>query len=179
MLAFTLLILRILIRTDQGAPKAREKNRPIISVLSLISIHTFRLSLTLSFVREKYLGRKINIHFLRVSAKNCRKRKLVWSSIILVLRTYWGLSSLRPHKAVGRPFCKNFLILVKCPRDSRKKPDWFRFEKISQKLKYLNFKCEQSGRSFFVLFCSFHHSAHVPCEKFRWRQAKSVSGNQA
>ena len=31
---------------------------------------------------------------------------------------------------------------------------------------------------FFVMFYSFHHSAHVPCEKFRWRQAKSVSGNQ-
>ena len=45
--------------------------------LSLISIHTFRLSLALFFVREKYLGRKINLHFLRVPAKNCRKRKLV------------------------------------------------------------------------------------------------------
>ena len=27
---------------------------------------------------------------------------------------------------MGRPFCENFLILVKCPRDSRKKSDWFR-----------------------------------------------------
>ena len=80
---------------------------------------------------------------------------------------------------MGRPFCKNFLILVKCPRDSRKKSDWFRCKKISQKLKYLKFKCEQSERYFFVLFYSFHHSAHVPCAKFRWRQAKSVSRNQA
>ena len=40
-----------------------------MSLLSLISIHTFRLSLTLFLVREKYLGRKINIHFLRVPAK--------------------------------------------------------------------------------------------------------------
>ena len=47
------------------------------------------------------------------------------------------------------------------------------------RLKYLNFKCQQSERCFFVLFYSFHNSAHVKCEKFRWRQAKSVSGNQA
>ena len=80
-----------------------------------------------TFVKEKYLGRKINLQFL-------------WSSIILVLRLYWGISSLRPDKAVGRPFCKNFLIFVKCPRDSRKMSDWFRCKKISQKLKYLNFK---------------------------------------
>ena len=85
----------------------------------------------------------------------------------------------RPDKAVGRPFCENFLILVKCPRDSRKKSDLFRCKKISQKLKYLNFKCEQSERYFFVLFCSFHHSAHVPCEKVRLRLAKRISGNQA
>ena len=32
---------------------------------------------------------------------------------------------------MGRPLCENFLILVKCPRDSRKKPDCFRCEKIS------------------------------------------------
>ena len=31
----------------------------------------------------------------------------------------------------------------------------------------------------FFLFYSFHPSVHVPCEKFRWRQVKSVSGNQA
>ena len=39
----------------------------------------------------------------------------------------------------------------------------------------------RTGRKIFfvVLFYSFHHTAHVPCEKFRWRQAKSVSGNQA
>ena len=150
-----------------------------VQTLSLISIHTFRLSLTQFFVKEKYLGRKINLQFLRVPAKKCRKRKLVWNSIILVLRLYWGLSSLRPDNAVGQPFCKNFLILVKCPRDSREKSDWFRCKKISQKLKYLNFKCEQSERYFFFLFYSFHHSAHVRCEKFRWRQAKSMSGNQA
>ena len=70
---------------------------------------------------------------------------------------------------MGRPFCKNFLIVVKRPRDSRKKSDWFRCKKISQKLKYLNFKCEQSERYFFVLFYSFHHSAHVPCEKREWK----------
>ena len=66
---------------------------------------------------------------------------------------------------MGRPFCKNVSILVKRPRDSTKKSDWFRCKKISQKLKYLNFKYEQSERYFFVLICSFHHSAHVPCEK--------------
>ena len=41
------------------------------------SIHTFRLSLTLFFVRENYLGRKVNLHFFRAAAKNCLKRKLV------------------------------------------------------------------------------------------------------
>ena len=45
--------------------------------VSLISILTFRLSLTLFVVSEKFLGRKINLHFLRVPAKNCRKQKLV------------------------------------------------------------------------------------------------------
>ena len=57
---------------------------------------------------------------------------------------------------------------MKCPRDSKKKSDWFRCEKISQKLRYLNFKCEQSERYFFVVFCSFHHSAHVPYKKCHW-----------
>ena len=57
-------------------------------LLRLISIHTFRLSLTLFFVREKYLGRKVNLHFFRAAGKNCRKRKLVSRSIILVLRIY-------------------------------------------------------------------------------------------
>ena len=80
---------------------------------------------------------------------------------------------------MGQPFCEKFLILVKCPRNSRKKSDWFRCEKISQKLKYLNFKWEQSERYFFRPVLFVHHFAHVPCEKFRWRQAKSVSGNQA
>ena len=63
--------------------------------------------------------------FLKVPAKNCCKRKLVQRSIILVLRMYWGISSFRFDKAVGR-----FLILVKCPRDSRKKSDWFCCKKI-------------------------------------------------
>ena len=80
---------------------------------------------------------------------------------------------------MGRPFCKNLLILVKCLRDSRQKSDCFRCKKISQKLKYLNFNCELRERYFFFPYYSFHHSAHVPCEKFGWRQAKSVSGNQA
>ena len=89
--------------------------------LSLISIHIFRLSLTQFLVKEKYLGRKINLPFLRVPAKPCRKRKLVWSSIILVLRIYCGLSSLRPDKAVGRPFCKKFF-------DPREVSTWFKKE---------------------------------------------------
>ena len=63
---------------------------------------------------------------------------------------------------MGRLFCENFLILVKCPLDSSKKSDWFRCEKISQKLKYLNFKCEQSERYFsscsvrFTTLCISH-----------------------
>ena len=128
------------------------RRKYLLGCLSLISIHTFRLSLTLFFVREKYLGRKVNLHFFRAAAKNCRKRKLVSSSIVLVLRS---LSSLRPDKAVGRPFCKNFLILVKCPRDSRKKSDWFRCEKISQKLKYFNFNGNRAKDIFSFCFIRF------------------------
>ena len=39
----------------------------------------------------------------------------------------------------GGHFVKIFLSFVKCSHDSRKKSDWFRCKKISQKLKYLNF----------------------------------------
>ena len=35
------------------------------------------------------------------------------------------------------------------------------------------------AKIFFRSICSFHHSAHVLCEKLRWRLAKCVSGNQA
>ena len=49
---------------------------------------------------------------------------------------------------MGQPFCKNFLIDVKAPRDSRKKSDWFHCKKISMNLKYFNFECEQSERYF-------------------------------
>ena len=54
--------------------------------------------------------RRINLHCLRVPAKNCRNGKLVWNSIILVLRTYWGLSSLRLGliKLWGSHFVKIF-----------------------------------------------------------------------
>ena len=70
-----------------------------VIVFSLISIHIFRLSLTLFFVREKYLSRIINLNFLRVPAKNCRKRKLVLTScfgeytevyFLLLLTKLWG-----------------------------------------------------------------------------------------
>ena len=37
---------------------------------------------------------------------------------------------------------------MKGPRDLEKESDWFRWKKISQKLKYLNFKREQSKRYF-------------------------------
>ena len=71
---------------------------------------------------------------------------------------------------------KNFLILVKCPRDSRKKSDWFRCEKISQKLKYLNFKCEQSERyfsscsiRFTTLRMSMRKISQATSEKRKWK----------
>ena len=134
-----------------------------------MSIHAFRLSLTLFFVREKYLSRKINLHLLRVPVKNYRKRK-VWRSIILALRIYCGLSSLRPDKAVGRPFCENFSILVKCPRDSKKKSDWFLCKKISQKLKYLNFKCEQSE--------GYFSSCSIRFTTLRMSHAKNFAGDK-
>ena len=49
-------------------------------LLSLISIHAFRLSLTPFSVREKFLVKNINLHCLRGPVKSCRKWKLVWSS---------------------------------------------------------------------------------------------------
>ena len=49
---------------------------------------------------------------------------------------------------MGRPLCENFLTAVEAPRGSRRKSDWFRCKKISRKLKYLKFKCEQSERYF-------------------------------
>ena len=64
---------------------------------------------------------------------------------------------------MGRPFCKNFSILVKRPRGSTKKSDWFRCKKISQKLKYLNFKCEQSERYFFK--CEQSERYFFKCEQ--------------
>ena len=70
----------------------------------------------------------------------------------------------------GGHFVKIFLILVKCPRDSRKKSDWFRCEKISQKLKYLNFKCEQSGR--------FFSSCSVRFTTLRMSHAKNFTGDK-
>ena len=73
---------------------------------------------------------------------------------------------------------KIFLILVKCPRDVRKKSDWFRCKKISQKLKYLNFKCEQNERYFRpVLFvsqlcaCPLRKILLVTSEKREWKSA--------
>ena len=66
------------------------------------------------------------------------------------------------HHAVGRPFCKNFSIPVTASRHFRKKSDWFRCKKISQKLKYLSFKCEQSER----FFIGFTTTAHAQCKKF-------------
>ena len=58
---------------------------------------------------------------------------------------------LDPYEAVGQPFCKKILIAVDALRGLRKKSDCFRCEKISQKLKYLNSKCEQMGKYFFRL----------------------------
>ena len=143
-------------------------------MISLISIRTFCLSLALFFVREKYLNRKINLHFLRVPAKNCRKRKLVWSSLILVLRIYWGLSSLRPDKAVGGHFVKIFwsswtVHVIK--KDVWLVSLWENFAEVE----IFELPMRTERKIFFVLFYSFHHSAHVLCETFRWRQAKSMS----
>ena len=71
---------------------------------------------------------------------------------------------------MGRPFRKNFLILVKRPRDSRKKSGWFRCKKTSQKLKSLNFECEQSERyfsSYSILFTALRmsHAKNFPGDR--------------
>ena len=82
---------------------------------------------------------------------------------------------------MGRPFCENFSILVKCPRDSRKKSDWFRCKKISQKLKYLNFKYEQSNH--YVLFvsplcaCPMRKILLATSEKREWKSGTKVVVN--
>ena len=52
--------------------------------------------------------------------------------------------ALRPDQAVGWPFYKSSMIILYGPHDLRKKSDWFRNKNISQKLKYLNFKCEDN-----------------------------------
>ena len=70
---------------------------------------------------------------------------------------------------------------MKCPRDSIKESDWFRCEKISQKLKYLNFKCEQSEKIFFrpVLFvlplcaCPMRKISLATSEKREWKSGLS------
>ena len=55
---------------------------------------------------------------------------------------FWSL-------AVG-PSCTKFLIIVKGLCGLTKKSDWFCCKKTSQKLKYLNFKCELSKTYFFI-----------------------------
>ena len=101
-------------------------------------------------------SKTVNFHFLESQRKNCRKRQVVWSSIILVLRLYWGLSSIRPDKGVGGHFV-NF------------SSSW-NVHRSLVLLKYLNFKCEQSERYFFVL--SFRFTA------LRMSHVKKVASNK-
>ena len=75
---------------------------------------------------------------------------------------------------MGRPFCKNFLILVKCPRDSRKEFDWFRCEKVSHKLKYLNFNTNRPKDIFSSRFIRFttlrvSHAKIFAGDKREWK----------
>ena len=57
-------------------------------------------------------------------------------------------------------------------RDLGKKFDWFRCKKISQKLKYLSFKCEQSERYFCPILLV---SPFCACPM---RKIRCLSGNQ-
>ena len=68
----------------------------------------------------------------------------------------------------GSNLKKKFLMFVKCPRDLGRKSDWFRCQKISQKLIYLNFKCEQKERYFFFL----------PISTLRMSHAKHIAGDK-
>ena len=56
---------------------------------------------------------------------------------------------------MGRPFCKNFLILVKCPRDSRKKSDLFRLRNFT-KVEIFELQMRTERKIFFrpILFVS-------------------------
>ena len=83
---------------------------------------------------------------------------------------------------MGQSFCKNIFIFMKCPIDSRKKSDWFCYKKISQKLKYLNFKCEQSEDIFsFYLFvsplcaCPMRKTSLATGEMCEWKSGFSVA----
>ena len=68
---------------------------------------------------------------------------------------------------------------MKAPRDLRKKSDWFRCKKISQKLIYLNFQMRTERKVFFHPILLVSQLCACPIQNFRWRQAKGVSGNQA
>ena len=77
-------------------------------------------------------------------------------------------------KLWGGHFVKNFVILVRCPRGSRKKFDWFRCEKISQKLKI---QMRKERKIFFrpVLFvsplcaCPMRKISLATSEKREWK----------
>ena len=84
-----------------------------------------------------------------------------------------GLINLR-----GGHFIKIFLIVVKCPLDSEKKSDWFRCKKMSQNLKCLNFKCEQSEK-YFSSCCTGFTVLHMSHAKTFAGDKPSVNGNQA
>ena len=79
----------------------------------------------------------------------------------------------------GAAILQIFLIAVKAPRVFRKKSHWFYCKKISQKMKYLNFKCEQ------IRAKDIYSSDSVGFTNLRMPNAKNfagsrgVSGNQA
>ena len=86
--------------------------------------------------------------------------------------------SLADMNLWGGHFAKTYLITVKAPRDLRKKSDWFRCGKISQKLKYLNFKSEQRKSWFSADSIDFTDVAHVfrmaTDERWEWNSGLTV-----
>ena len=79
-----------------------------------------------------------------------------------------------PDQAVEWPSCENCLIALKAPRDLRKKSYWFRWKKISQKLKYLNlyvnkaedvFLCDSLGS---IWSCPMRKFSLTTGEKCEW-----------
>ena len=77
--------------------------------------------------------------------------------------------------AWGGHFVKNFLISVSDPRDSEKKLGWFSCKKTSQRLKHLNFKCENGKIVLRLCTCSMRTLAFEISKKCEWKSDLTIT----